>query len=258
MTNAFVLARKELKSFFYSWTGVLIFLFFYLLTGIFFSVLILSYAKISTESARQGIEAIEGLGLTRYIFGSLFVNLSFVLLFLVPIVTMRSLAEERRLQTLELLYTYPFSDFEIVWGKFLGLVWIFELLFLPTVLYIFVVQWLGGKIDWGPLLCSYLGFWLLGNAYLAMGLFVSSLTESQVISAIVSFALLIVFWMLDWASVVTDGGVSQFFKVISPLGHYREFSLGILDLSNIVYFVFFNLFFLFLTLRSVEMRNWKV
>lgn len=257
MRNAFVLARKELGSFFNSWVGILVFLFFYLVAGIFFTILILSYAKISTESARQGIEAVGAMGLTRYAFGSLFLNLSLVLLLLVPIMTMRSLAEERKLQTLELLYTYPLSDFEIVWGKFLGLVWVFELLFLPTLIYALIIKWLGGSIDWGPLLTSYFGFWLLGNAYLAMGLFISSLTESQVISAIVTFTLLIVFWMLDWASLVTDGALSQFFKNLSPLSHYREFSLGIIDLSNAVYFIFFNLYFLFMTLRSVEMRNWK-
>jgi len=257
MRNAFVLAGKELRSFFNSWIGILVFLFFYLVAGVFFTILILSYAKISTETARQGLEAVEAMGLTRYAFGSLFLNLSLVLMLLVPVMTMRSLAEERKLQTLELLYTYPFSDFEIVWGKFLGLVWIFELLFLPTVVYAGLIKWLGGSIEWGPLLTAYLGFWLLGNAYLALGLFISSLTESQVISAIVTLTLLIVFWMLDWASIVTDGTLSQFFKTLSPLSHYREFSLGIIDLSNVVYFLFFNLYFLFMTLRSVETRNWK-
>lgn len=257
MRNAFILAQKEAGGFLRSWVGVFVFSFFYLIAGIFFALLVTGYGRISAESVRQGAEGIQGLGLTRFVFGSLFLNLSVVLFFLAPVMTMRSFAEERRLQTLELLYTYPFSDFEIVWGKFLGLVWIFELLFLPTLGYLLILHWLGGSLDWGPIITCYLGFWLLGNAFLALGLFISSLTESQVVSAFVTFALLIVFWMLDWAAGVSDGVWANFFKAFSPLTHYREFTLGILDLSHIVYFVFFHFYFLFLTLRSVESRNWK-
>jgi ABC-2 type transport system permease protein len=255
--NAFVLARKEFTCFCRSWTGVLVFVIFYILSGAFFSLLVTSYARISMESARQGMQVVEGLGLTRFVFSTLFLNLSVVLFFLVPAMTMRSFAEERKLQTLELLYTYPFSDFEILWGKFLGLVWIFEALFLPTIGYLVIIRWLGGEFDWGPVLTAYLGFWLLGNAFLALGLFVSSLTESQVISAVVTFAFLILFWIMDWVALVTEEPWSTFFKMLSPLGHYREFTLGIVDLSHVVYFIFFHFYFLFLTLRSIETRNWK-
>jgi len=257
MKNAFVLASKEFRSFYRSWTGVLVLVFFYLLAGAFFSLLVTSYARVSMESARQGIENIEGLGLTRFVISTLFLNLSVVLFFLVPAITMRSFAEERKLQTLELLYTYPFSDFEIVWGKFLGLIWIFEALFLPTLSYLGILYWLGGRVDWGPVMTAYLGFWLLGNAFLSLGLFISSLTESQVVSAVATFGLLILFWISDWASLVAEGPLSSFLKAFSPLGHYRDFSLGILDLSHVVYFCFFHFYFLFLTLRSIETRNWK-
>lgn len=257
MKNAFVLAGKEFRSFYRSWTGVLVMSFFYLMAGAFFALLVTSYAHVSMESAKQGIESIEGLGLTRFVVSTLFLNLSVVLFFLVPAMTMRSFAEERKLQTLELLYTYPFSDFEIVWGKFLGLVWCFEFLFLPTLAYLGILHWLGGMIDWGPVLTAYLGFWLLGNAFLSLGLFISSLTESQVVSAVATFALLILFWVSDWAASLAEGPLAGFLKMLSPLGHYRDFTLGILDLSHIVYLAFFHFFFLFLTLRSIETRNWK-
>lgn len=257
MKNAIRLARREAGSFINSWTGVLLFVFFLLIAGIFFSLLVISYAQISKEAARNVYEGLRGLGLTRFVFGSFFLNLNIVLAFIVPILSMRVLAEEKRSGTLELLFTYPFSDFEIVWGKFLGLVWIFELLFLPTVAYLGVVHWLGGSLDWRPIAIGYLGFWLLGNAYLALGLFVSSLTESQVTSAVVTFACLLGFWVMDWAVNVSTGFWAHFFTMVSPLRHYREFALGILDLSHVVYFCFFNFFFLFLTLRSIETRNWK-
>ena len=257
MRNAFILAKKDLASYFRSWIGVMLFVFFFLIAGIFFSILVLSFAKISFNASQNAYQGVQGLGLTRYVFSSFYLNLAVVLIFLVPILSMRAFAEERKQETLELLFTYPFSDFEIVWGKYLGMIWFYELLFLPTILYVFYIQWVGGGLDWGPVLGGFLGFWLLGGAYLSLGLFVSSISENPVVSAAVTFGLLLVFWIFDWVVGVTDGPWSLFFAALSPLAHYREFSLGVLDLSNLAYFLFFNLYFLFLTLRAVEARNWK-
>ncbi|MBU3759366.1 MAG: ABC transporter permease [Candidatus Omnitrophica bacterium] len=257
MRNTFAVAAKEMRSFFYSGAGVLVFFFFYVMAGIFFSLSVLSYARLSMESLKEGYQAVEGLGLTRFVFSGLFLNLGAVLLFLAPVMTMRSLAEERKLQTLELLYTYPLSDFDIVFGKFLGLVWIFELLFLPTAGYLWILHSLGGVFDWGPILTAYLGFWLLGGAFLSLGLFISSLTENQVVSAVVTFAVLLILWMLEWISDAVGGSAAGFIRALSPFAHYRDFTLGILDLSHAAYFVLFHFFFLFLTMRSVETRHWK-
>lgn len=257
MMTPFVIARKESSSFSRSWMGVLTYVFFYLLSGVFFALLVMSYARISLDSAEAAYENLEGLGLTRFVFSSWFLNMSAVLLFLVPVLSMRAFSEERRSQTYEFLFTYPLSDFDIVWGKFLGMIWIFEMLFLPSLGYLFLMHWLGGTFDWGPVLTGYLGFWLLGNAYLSIGIFVSSLTESHVVSALVTFSALIFFWVFDWTATLVGGTWSHIFSALSPLGHYRDFTLGILDLSHLVYFVFFHFFFLFLTLRSVETRNWK-
>lgn len=257
MKNAFVLARKDFVSYFHSWTGVLLFFFFLVIAGLFFSLLVLSYAKISLDAARQAFQGVEGLGLTRFVFGSFFINLAVILIFLVPLLSMRAFAEERRHETLELLFTYPLSDFEVVWGKFLGMVWFFEFLMLPTLVYVFVIHKIGGALDWGPLFTGYLGFWLLGMAYLSLGLFISSIAESPMVSAVITFSLLLLFWVLDWAVGVSDGAFAKALAGISPLGHFREFTVGILDLKNLFYFLFFQFYFLFLSLRSIETRNWK-
>lgn len=257
MRNAWVIARKEIRAFYFSWMGIFVFTFTLLIAGVFFSLLVLTYAKISMDPTRESYEGLELLGMTRFVLSSFFLNMSLVLIFLVPVVSMRSFAEEKRMRTVELLFTYPVTDFEIVWGKFIALVGIFEILFLPSLIYLGVLGWLGGEVDWGVVLAGYLGFWLLGNAYLSLGLFISSLTESQVGSAVVTFACLILLWMFDWLSGVTDGTLSQGLRFLSPLQHYREFARGIIDLSNVVYFAFFHFYFLFLSLRSVETRNWK-
>ncbi len=257
MRGAFMLAKKDLASFFRSWIGVLLFVFYFLISGIFFSILVLSFAKISLNASQNAYQGVQGLGLTRFVFGSFFLNLAIILVFLVPILSMRAFAEERKQETLELLFTYPLSDFEIVWGKLLGMAWFFGLLFLPTFFYVFYILWVGGSPDWGPVLGGFLGFWLLGSAYLSLGLFVSAISENPVVSAAVSFSLLIIFWIFDWVVGVTDGRWSLFFAALSPLAHYREFTLGVVDLSNLAYFIFFHLYFLFLTLRAIETRNWK-
>ena len=257
MKNAFVLAKKDLDSYFRSWIGVLLFVFYALISGIFFTILVLSFAKISFNASQNAYQGVLGLGLTRFVFGSYFLNLAIVLIFLVPILSMRAFAEERKQETLELIFTYPLSDFEIVWGKLLGMVWFFELLFLPALLYIFYIRWVGGSLDWGPVLGGFFGFWLLGSAYLSLGLFISSISENPVVSAAVTFGLLVVFWILEWVVGVTDGGWALFFSAISPLSHYRDFTLGVFDLSSLTYFLFFHLYFLFLTMRSIESRNWK-
>jgi ABC-2 type transport system permease protein len=257
MKNMLVLAWKDFSSHFRSWVGAFLVAFFLLIAGIFFAVLVISYAKISLDAQRNAFEGVQGLGLTRFIYSSFFLNLGAVLMFLVPLLTMRSIAEERRHDTLELLYTYPLSDAQIVLGKFLALEAFFIMMLLPTLIYTGVLKFLGADIQWQVVAMGYLGFWLLGNAYLAMGLFISSLSDSQVLSGILTFGLLTVFWIMDWVVGVTDGTVAQVLSSISPLSHYREFAFGIFDFSHLIYFLFFNFYFLFLALRSVEVRNWK-
>ena len=251
------IARKEFSSCFHSWLGVLMAVLFFLVSGIFFVILVLNYAKISLHPEQYGLSNFSGIDQTHFIFGSFFTNLSILLLFLVPILTMRSFAEEKRQETLELLFTYPVSDFEIVAGKQLGTAGFFGVLLMPLLGYLAVFHWVGGEFDWGPVLLGFLGFWLLGTAYLAAGVFISSLTRSPIISALGSFSVLLVFWIFDWVKDISSGPWARVFSELSPLAHYRNFTIGILDVQDVVYFGFFFFYFVFLALRSIETRNWK-
>lgn len=258
MNKALILARKDFISYFYSWTGVILSFLFLAIAGLFFTFLVVSFGKLSLDAARDGFQNVEGLALTRFVFGSFYINLSVLLIFMVPILSMRAMAEERRQDTLELLFTYPLSDFQIVWGKLLGMIWFVELLFVPTLLYSAILFRLsGGDLDWGPILMGFAGFWFLATAYLTLGLFISSVAESPVVSAVITFGALILFWLLDWAVSVSDGTLARILSALSPLGHYREFTVGVVDIKNIAYFAFFHFLFLFLTLRAVETRHWK-
>jgi ABC-2 type transport system permease protein len=251
------IARKEFSSCFHSWLGVLMASLFFLVSGAFFVILVLNYAKISLNPQQYGLSNFSGINQTQYIFGSFFSNLSIILLFLVPILTMRSFSEEKRQETLELLFTYPLSDFEIVAGKQLGILLFFAALLSPLLGYLLVFRGIGGEFDWGPVLLGFLGFWSLGTAYLAAGVFISSLTKNPIVSALGTFSVLLVFWIFDWVDDVAIGLWKQVFSALSPLAHYKNFTLGILDIQDMMFFGFFFFYFLFLTLRSIETRNWK-
>jgi len=257
MRKVLTIARKEFSGCFHSWLGVLMAALFFLASGIFFVILVLNYSKISMNPQQYGLSNFSGINQTQYIFGSFFSNLSIMLLFLVPILTMRSFSEEKRQETLELLFTYPLSDYEIVAGKQLGILLFFAVLLLPLSGYLAVFSWIGGEFDWGPVLLGFLGFWFLGAAYLAAGVFFSSLTKSPIVSALGTFSVLLVFWIFDWADDVASGPWARIFSDLSPLAHYKNFTLGILDVQDMVFFGFFFFYFLFLTLRSIETRNWK-
>jgi ABC-2 type transport system permease protein len=257
MRKVLAIARREFSSCFHSWLGVLMAVLFFLVSGIFFVILVLNYTKLSMHPEQYGLSNFSGINQTHFIFGSFFTNLSILLLFLVPILTMRSFAEEKRQETLELLFTYPVSDVEIVAGKQLGIVGFFGVLLAPLLGYLAVFHWIGGEFDWGPGLLGFFGFWLLGTAYLAAGVFISSLTKSPIVSALGTFSVLLVFWIFDWVKDISSGPWARVFSELSPLAHYRNFTLGILDVQDVVYFGFFFFYFVFLALRSIETRNWK-
>ena len=257
MKKILAIAQKELSSCFHSWLGVMMAVLFCLVSGAFFVILTLNYAKISMNPQQFGLSNFSGINQTQFIFGSFFMNLSIILLFMVPILTMRSFAEERRQETLEILFTYPLSDFEILAGKQLGILLFFGVLLLPILGYLAVFRGIGGEFDWGPVLLGFGGFWLLGSAYLSAGVFISSLTKSPMVSALGTFSVLLVFWIFDWVDDIASGPWARLFSDLSPLAHYRNFTLGVLDVQDVVYFGFFFFYFLFLSLRSIETRNWK-
>ncbi len=255
--GAWVIFKKDVAAFFRSWAGILVLFSFLLVAGIFFTLFILGYSSLSLEAARQGYEGIEGLNLTRFVMGAFLLNLGALLLFLSPLISMRSLAEERKTGTLELLYTYPLSDLEILLGKYFALVAELALLFGPTVTYLGVIHALGEKVDFGVVGAGALGFFLLGATYLACGIFFSSLTENQILAAGLTFSLLVGFWVLDWVAGFLPLAWGNWLSALSPLVHFRDFSLGIIDLRDVTYFLGTVAFFLFLTLQRIEVRNWK-
>ncbi len=248
--------RKELVIYFATPIFYITGFFFLLLGGYFFYANTLYYSLVSFQAA-QNIQLASHLNPLQMVFRPLFGTLAIVLLLLVPLLTMRLLAEEKRAGTAELLFTYPLTDWAIILGKFAAALFIYTIFLGFTVVYALAFSAVG-RLDWGSLAAGYLGMLLLGGACLALGLFASSLTENQIIAAVTGFALLLLFWIIGWQQEISGSpGWGSFFGALSMMDHYDSFIRGAIDTRDLVYYLSFIYFFLFLTKRQLESRRWR-
>lgn len=172
-----------------------------------------------------------------------------ILLFLTPLLTMRSFADEVRLQTMELLKTAPISDRQIVLAKFFASIIFIGVMVISTVVYP-LIMYLVAEPDSGPMILAYLGLCLIGSAFVSVGIFTSSLVRSPMLAALLSFGALLLLWFV--------GGLeSDWSAHISVIRHLESFSVGVLDLADVGYYIFFTAIFLFLTIRWQEAARWK-
>ena len=185
----------------------------------------------------------------------MFSDIRLCLLLTLPFITMRLFAEERKLGTIELLYTYPLRDGEILGGKYLASVAIFVMMLVLTTLYpiyLYGVHW----FPLFPLAAGYLGLFLIGCAFIACGVFISSLCESQVMAGMGTITLLLFFWILNWNEAAFSNSRLELLRKLSLFDQFGGFAQGVIDLAHVTYFIFFVAFFLFLTQRSMEARKW--
>ena len=226
---------KEVKSYFYSPMAYILIGLFILLTSIFF----LQYLRY-------------GYGL----FNDVLSTMGFILLVIVPVLTMRILAEDRKHGTEVLLITSPVNITSVVVGKFLAVYFVFLIMTALTFIYPIVQLAFGAKFT-VQLIGGYIGFLLLGATYIAVGVFASSLTENQVIAVVISYVSLLIMWLADSVSNVVGGFASRLLSWFSILSRYADFNRGILGLSPVVYYLSFTALFLFLTVRVIEKRRWS-
>ena len=236
--------RKELQSYF-------AFPLVYILTGLF--------AFMAGLYAWTDLDFFETIAFAKDIIQNywqlLFTDIRFCLLLTLPFLTMRLFAEERKLGTIELLYTYPLRDGEILGGKFLASEVILLMMLGLTVLYP-VYLYSVHRFPLFPLVAGYLGLFLIGSAFLAFGVFVSSLCESQVMAGIGTILPLLFFWVLNWNETSFQGGWIEALRSVSLFDNFGTFAKGVIDLDHVTYFIFFVAFFIYLTLQSMEARKW--
>ncbi len=189
--------------------------------------------------------------------GEVLSNMLMMFLFLIPILTMRLLSEEKNSRTDQLLLTAPVSVRSIVLGKFAAACAMYLITLAVTLLYLFVIG-MHGTPDYAKIFCNYLGFVLLGFAFISVGLFVSSLTQNQSSAAIGTFAALMLLYAMDWSqSVIHSKVLLAILDCINVTKWYAEFGLGVLSIPAIVYYMSFTAVFLLFTIRVVDRRRWS-
>ena len=255
MRGALAVARREIQSLFASPLAYVLAAAFVFASGLFFNIFVRGYARAAALMAQRP-GGLEQLDLHHMVMVPVISNAQFLMLVLVPLLTMRSIAEERRQETAELLFTSPITSLQIVLGKYLGNLWMVAVM---LVLSLSFPLYLMGKtgVDWGPILTGYLGLLLLCSAFISVGIFFSSLTEHQVLAGVVSFLSLIAFYVLGLAARLFDAEWQPFLESATFASHFEDFARGIIDTGDIVYFVSFTTFFLFLTHRWLDSERWR-
>ena len=228
---------------------------FLIIAGIFFSNSMFRESMFAAQIAQYQVET--PVGLSEIVIQPVFDGVSILILFLVPLFSMRLLAEEKAQCTIELLFTYPISDMALLAAKYLAGLTVLVIMIALTGIYMAILAAFS-PVDWGVVLGSYLGLILLSSSFLALGVFASSLTRNQIIAAVLGFGLILLFWILGGLAEYLAGSTSS--RILSELAltsHMPSFLKGMLVLKDVAYYLFFSLFFLLLTLRVLESRRWR-
>jgi ABC-2 type transport system permease protein len=178
------------------------------------------------------------------------------MLLLMPLLTMRLFSEEKRSGTIELLLTYPVKDIEVVLGKFAACLAIFSIMLIFTFLYPILIK-IYGRPETGPIITGYIGLFFMGAAFISFGIFASSLTENQVVAAVLSFGVLLFFWMAGYSIGFVSPSIVSVLSYIALTQHLEGFAKGIIDSSDVIYYLNFTMLCLFLTLRALESKRWR-
>jgi ABC-2 type transport system permease protein len=256
--NALAIAGREIRSYFVSPIAYVVLTGFLLLGGWFFFNLLsrFSYLLQLYSSFQRSPDALERLNLNDFVISPLLHNLSIVLVILIPVITMRSFAEEKRTGTYELLLTSPLAIGEIVAGKFLGgLAFVAVMIGLTGIYPILMVAY--GNPEIGVILSGYLGLMLLATSFLAVGLLTSSLTENQIIAAVSCLIALLLLYVIGWPAETASPTLGGILRYLSLTEHFSELVKGVINTKDIVYFLSVVLVALFLTHRSVESLRWR-
>ncbi len=251
MRNILAICEKELRGYFASPIAYILMAIFAVLFGYFFYAATAFFAMASMES-----QAGQPMNINQQIIGPLLGNTSVVALFLIPMITMRLFAEEKRQGTMELLLTSPIRDWEIVIGKFLGAFLMYAAILAISMLDV-ATLFLYGNPSWQPILAGYLGLLLQGGCLLAVGTYISTTTRNQIVAGGVTFAVCLLLWVLSWMTELEQSTVAKVVAYCSVLTHFESFSKGVIDSKDVVFYLTFIFFGLFLTTRSLESLRWR-
>ncbi len=259
--NTVAIVQKELKHYFVSPIAYVVMMIFLTVSGYFFYAGMVRFSQQyqyfkSMMQFYQNPEMLARLNLNEMVIAPALFNMVFVLLFILPLIMMRTFAEEKRQRTEELLMTSPLTINQIVAGKFIGSLLFMMVLMLPTLAYQ-VLLFKFSKPEFGPVFTGYLGVLLFSAAGVAIGLFASSLTENQIIAAVVTFVVLLFMFIISFLGDKEGTFIFDVIKYLSIQEHIKNLLQGLIDTRDLIYFFSIIVLFLFLTKRSVESVRWR-
>jgi len=254
MKNILLICFKEFKSYFVSPIGYAVMALFGLIFGFGFYTATRDMVQMSFRAQMMGQQ--QPLSVNDMVIRPLLGFAGTIALFLIPMITMRLIAEEKRNGTIELLLTSPVKDIEIILGKWLGALLLYLCVLGMSVLNI-AMLFLWGKPDLKPVLVAYLGLILQGGCLLALGIFVSTTTKNQIVAGGVTFFVSLLLWLLSWFTAFDATGFSQVINYLSIVTHMENFSKGVIDSKDLVFYFSMIYFWLFLTSRSMESLRWR-
>lgn len=246
--------RREISAYFNSALAWMVMAVFTLILGFVFVSLLTMYSDYSMVASSSPYGA-QQLNPADRVLVPTFQWMGYLLLFFLPVLTMRLLAEESRVGMLEMLFTYPLSDWDIVLGKFVGAMSVVAVMMGLSSSF-FLVLGRMVTVEWPLVLAGYLGAFLLSSAFVSFGLWASSLTSSQMISALISYGGLLVSWLIVIAGDSINS-VKEIFGGLSPMDHLVEMARGTISTHHVVYYLSWTALFLFLTVRTLESRKWS-
>jgi ABC-2 type transport system permease protein len=253
LRNVLAIAEKELRSYFASPIAYVIIGLFALLFGWFFYVYLTFFVQRSTGMAQFGGGATNiNQDMIRYVL----MNSAVIILFVMPMITMRTYAEEKRSGTIELLLTSPLTDVQIILGKFFGAMGLYVSMLLVTLLYMGLL-FVYGNPEWRPIAAGYLGLLLMGGCFISVGLLISSLTKNQIVAGVLTFAVFLMLWVVNWIGEQSGPMTRAIVDYLSIVQHFDDFARGVIDTKHVIYYLSFITFGLFLTAKSVDSERWR-
>jgi ABC-2 type transport system permease protein len=259
MRNTIAILFKELRVAFTTAVAYVVFAVFTIVSSFFFLRILTDFQRSVTVYTQMRPQALKYLNFTDQVLAPLFYNVAVLLVFAVPFLTMRLVAEERRSRSFELLMTCPVRPVHIATGKYLSALVLIGVMLLLVLIYPLLVSAYAqvGSVAWSTVASGLLGLFLLGAAFAAIGLFISALTTSQIIAAFITWCLLMLLWVIGWAANDNVGVTRAVLSGLSAVDHIRGFTRGLIAMQDLVYYLSLIVFGLFMTHRALESQRWR-
>lgn len=260
MKKTLAIFEKELKSIFYSPMAYVVIAVFTALTGVFFYLYLSNFVEaafMDQMRAQQYRQMPQKFNVNLMLIRPYFWNIALISIFTLPAITMRLFSEEKKQGTVELLYTTPISSVQIILGKFFAGLAFYAVLLIPTIFFQSLL-FMYGNPELLPVISGYIGLLFLGSAFISVGLFISTLTENQIIAAIGGFALSLFLWVVGWGASYAGPTLAPVLEYISIINHFEDFAQGVIDSAHVAYYVLFSFVGIYLSLKSIESVKWRV